>query len=146
MEFRSTTKPKKEPRRYFGPKEFNRKKLNKQNLIFSIIAVIIILLLIVIVISSLTLLIKQINLSFKPSSPSNAIEQFDINGFEAIKNKIPGYVELSPTPSPTVESAVVDVSTTTLIVVPSASSTLEVTPTSSFKPTITPISTLEIIP
>lgn len=136
MDLKLIQKKKLDKKRYFGPKEINRKKLNQQNLIFSVVTIIIIIILIVVVASSLTLLIKQINTSFKPGSPQGDIEQFDVSGFELIKDKIPGYIEPSLVPSPTVESMVIEASTTTDNIIPSSSPALEIPSEGSTEPII----------
>lgn len=106
--------------KFLGPKAMNRRQLLIQNLIFISIAVIIILILGFIVISNLGFLVEQINLSLKIRPTTTEEKSFNLDGLEAIKNRLSTpSPEISPIPMSTSTPAVV--ATTTPTVLPSAS-------------------------
>ncbi len=80
----------------------NRKQLMTQNLIFVFVAAIIILILGFLVISRLEFLVKQINLSLKVGPMTTTEQSFNLDGLEAIKNKLPfSPIEITPIPTST---------------------------------------------
>lgn len=88
--------------KFIGPKAINRQQLLIQNLIFIFVAVIIILILGFIIISELEFLVKQINSSLKVNHGTPETTSFNLDGLEAIKEKLPAFIpEISPTPTST---------------------------------------------
>lgn len=150
---------KKNAKKYFGPKETNKRLLTQQNLIFLASAIMIILVLTVVMVSSLSFFIRKINASFQYNKTPNAgVAQFETKGFDMIKDKIPSYVSsatptpsFSPTLSPEATSSpiITPIVTATPILIPSISSTIapksspniksSSSPTPKITSTLTPI-------
>ncbi len=79
---------KKQNHNVFNPKEFNRKQLQQQNLIFVISAIIIIIGLVAMVIYTINFIIGQMDDIFATIKNDVNLEGFDVEGFGKIKDKV----------------------------------------------------------
>jgi len=85
----SKNKKKEEANNIFNLKEYNRKQLKNQDLLFIVVAIIVIIALIGFVVFFIKTVITQINFVFQNVSNSTTkIEGFNMKGFSEIKDKI----------------------------------------------------------